>query len=141
MSYTGAGDFDVYCFNGVVVPQWLAETRGTDIDLERYTELENADVKAEFVRKVGIERFVKQGKLMDTYEKYDKTTHEWWHKSEYELFDMSFLYESLDYCPYLAMVNQTSGVFHLEGVSPECRDLPAAVRERFGRDMTIVGIA
>jgi hypothetical protein len=142
LEYDGFGDFKVWSLNGVDVPQWLAETPAQHIDIERYSEIENADVKAEFVRKVGIERFLDKGKKMDTYENYDQEENPWWWKSEYELVDMAAMFESLDSAPYLKMVNQTTGIFHLDGVSPSCTTLAAAIKERFGgRDMKIVNIA
>ena len=46
----------MWCLHGVRVPQWLAETRDTDIDPKRILELDNAEQRREFVRKVGLER-------------------------------------------------------------------------------------
>ena len=142
LSYTGLGDFKVYALNGVRVPEWLAVTPDRDLDINRYNEIDNADVKAEFVRKVGIERFLSKGKLIDTYDAYDKKKHEWWYKSEYELWDMSNMFDGLDYAPYLKMQNQSTQVWHMEAVSPECRTIEAAIKERFGgRDFIIKAIA
>jgi len=140
--YDGMGDLMIYSLNGVRVPQELAETDAEKLDLQQYHSITNADVRAEFVRKVGIERFLDSGKLVDSYEKYDKTTHDWWHKSEYELYDMSNMFDGLSYAPYLKMTNQTTGIYHMEGVSPDCRTVSAALKERFGgRDFVISAIA
>lgn len=139
--FGGEGDFKIFALNGVGVPEYLAVTPSHKIDLDLYTKEQNADVKAEFVRKVGVERFLDMGKLIDTYEKYDQEDHSWWWKSEYKLYDMQFLFPSLEAAPYLFMVNQTTKIFHLEAVSPECQTLAAAIKERFGRDMRIVSIA
>lgn len=130
--YAGLGDFKLYNLNGVEVPEWLAVTDAEKININDYNSIENADVRAEFVRKVGIERFVEQGKIVDSYKNYDVAQHEWWHKSEYELVDMNVMFEGLDYAPFLKMVNQTTGIFHMEGVSPDCRTVGEALRERFG---------
>lgn len=139
--YDGLGDFKIYALNGVRVPEWLAVTASHKLDLEKYNDIQNVDVKAEFVRKVGIERFLEQGKLIDSYKNYNPETHDWWHKSQYEVIDMSFLFESLDYAPYLKMVNQTTGVFHVEGVSPQCKTVGEALKERFsGKDFVIQAI-
>jgi hypothetical protein len=36
------------------------------------------------------------------------------------------------------MVNQTTSIFHFEGVSPDCQDLESAIKQRLGgRDMVI----
>lgn len=142
LSYSGLGDFNIYVLNGVEVPEWLAMTRAQDIDIERYNEVTNADVKAEFVRKLGIERFLERGTVVDTYANYNGDEYEWWHKSQYELIDMNCLFSTLNYAPYIKMVNQTTGIYHVEAVSPACRTLHDALRERFGgRDFVIKAIA
>ncbi len=48
--------FSLWNLNGVKVPQWLAETRTEDIDPRKLLEIDNAQVRTEFVRKVGIDR-------------------------------------------------------------------------------------
>lgn len=142
--FDGLGDFKVYSLNGVTVPEYLAVTPSHQLDVAKYLQESNADVKAEFVRKAGIERFLELGKLVDSHSntKYKGKDYEWWHKSEYELWDMSKLFSSLDYAPYLKMLNPTTKVWHMEGVSPACRTLKEAIKERFGgRDMKIVAAA
>lgn len=142
LEYSGLGEFKIYALNGVTVPDWLALTPIQDIDITQYKTIENADVKAEFVRKLGLERFLGEGKMIDTYQNYDQEENTWWWKSEYELYDMNFLFSSLSYAPYLKMTNQTTGIYHVEGVSPDCRTLKDAIKERFGgRDMRIMDIA
>jgi hypothetical protein len=99
-------------------------------------------VKAEFVRKAGIERFKSLGKLLDTYQNYTGAEYEWWVKSQYELWDMEAIFDGLSSAPYLSMVNQTTSIFHFEGVSPDCKDLVSAIKQRLGgRDMIISTIA
>lgn len=140
--FGGEGDFKVYALNGVAVPEYLAVTPSHEIDLEMYNEEQNADIKAEFVRKVGIERFLEMGKKLDTYENYNQEENSWWWKSEYELWDMQNLFPSLQTAPFLKMLNQTTGIWHMEGVPPECQTLTDAIRSRFGgRDMKIVNVA
>lgn len=142
LAYSGLGDFKIYTLNGVDVPEWLAMTPAQELDIAQYNDIENADVKAEFVRKVGIERFIEKGKVIDTYENYDQEENPWWWKSEYELIDMNFIFESFSYAPYLKMTNQTTGVYHVEGVSPNCQTLEDAIKERFGgRNMKIINVA
>ncbi len=142
LSYGGLGDFKIYSLNGVYVPDWLALTPSHQIDIKKYNDIENADVKAEFVRKVGVERFTDLGKKIDSYENYDEKEFDWWHKSQYELVDMKFLYPSFDYAPHLKMTNQTTGIYHVEAVSPDCRTLRDAIKERFGgKEMKILAIA
>jgi galactitol-specific phosphotransferase system IIC component len=55
---------------------------------------------------------------------------------------MSKLFTSLEYAPYLKMLNPTTKVWHMEGVSPECKTVKDAIKERFGgRDMKIIAAA
>jgi len=142
LEYAGEGDFKVYALNGVSVPEYLAVTPSHQIDLDLYNKEENADVRAEFIRKVGIERFLDKGILMDTYKNYDQEEHEFWYSSEYELYDMKAMFPSLKSAPYLKMRNATTGIWHMEGVSPECTTVSQALKERFnGMDMKIVNMA
>ena len=142
LTYAGHGDFKIYSLNGVEVPEWLAVTPEEDLDVNKYSEITNADVKAEFVRKVGVERFVDKGKKLDSYNNYDADSHPQWYKSQYELIDMGPVFMEGQRAPYLQMVNGTTGIFHLEGVSPECQTVRDALKERFGgRDFIIKDIA
>lgn len=142
IEYAGYGDLKIWILNGVRVPQWLAETSAEKLDLEEYAKLSNADVKGEFVRKVGIECFLEKGKIIDSYKNYEPHCPPLWEASQYEIVDMSVMFDALDYAPYLKMVNQTTGIFHMEGVSPNCRTISEALKERFGgRDFTINAIA
>lgn len=139
VTYAGYGDLNIYALNGVVVPQWLAEEHSAKIDISRINEIKNADVKAEFVRKIGVERLLSIGKKVDDYTKYDN---EWWNKSEYELWDMAVLFEGIEYAPHVKMLNQTTGIWHVEAVSPECHTLEDAINERLGgQTLDIIGIA
>lgn len=142
LTYAGLGNIKIFSLNGVRVPEWLAVTESEKIDLNQYNDITNADVRAEFVRKMGIESFLDKGKMIDSYLNYDKQTHEWWHKSEYQLVDMSCMFSGLDYAPYIKMTNQTTGIYHMEGVSRACRTVGDALKERFGgRDFIIRDIA
>ena len=140
--FDGLGDFKCYALNGVSVPEYLAITPSHQLDLNEYKKEKNADVKAEFIRKAGIERFVEMGTLLDTYTNYDQEENTWWWKSEYELYDMKALFPNLESAPFLKMKNFTTQVWHMEGVSPNCRTIEAATKERFGgRSMRIVNAA
>lgn len=142
LEYDGEGDFKIYALNGVSVPEYLAMTPSHKLDLELYNKEKNADVKAEFIRKAGIERFLEMGKLVDTYKNYDQEDHTWWWNSEYELWDMKKLFPSLQSAPFLKMKNPTTHIWHMEGVSPKCKTVEEALKERFGgRDMKIVNAA
>ena len=118
--------YAVWCLNGVNVPQYLAETPEGQLDIEFFKKETNADVKAEFIRKYGIDRMSNLGKLVDN----KHNDNHWWIKSEYELIDMSPIFSNIEYAPHLKMKNQTTGVYHLEGVSPECRTIEQALKFR-----------
>lgn len=122
-------NWGVYSLNGIRVPEYLAMTPSEDLEIDWFHQQQNADVRTEFVRKFGVERMLSMGKKIDTHENYDE---EWWTKSEYELWDMASLFPNLDYQPYLKMQNQTTKVWHVEAVSPNCRTLEDAIKERFG---------
>lgn len=135
VEYEGWG---FYALNGVRVPEYLAMTPSEELDIQFFHDEKNADVRTEFVRKYGVERMLSLGKKIDSYENYDE---EWWTKSEYELWDMAALFPNLNYQPYLKMMNQTTKVWHVEAVSPNCVTLRDAIKERFGgRDFTIKAI-
>jgi hypothetical protein len=139
VQYEGRGEISIFALNGVVVPEWLAVTPSSKIEISQYNSITNADVRMEFVRKVGIERMLETGKLIDSFKNYDK---EWWTKSQYELWDMHHLFQGINYAPHVKMVNQTTNVFHVEAVSPNCRTLCEAIQERLGdRDLDIQKIA
>ncbi|MCM1338895.1 MAG: hypothetical protein NC191_04430 [Muribaculaceae bacterium] len=108
--------FSVWALNGVRVPQYLAETPASALNIDFFKKEQNADVKAEFIRKYGIERMVSLGKQIDTWENHEGTNNfDWYKKSEYKLIDMSSIFTTYDYLPYLYMKNQTvPGIYHLE---------------------------
>jgi hypothetical protein len=134
-----ADGLKAWSLNGVSVPQWLAETPSHQLDVKKYTEIENADVRTEFLRKVGLERMLEFGTKVDSYEEYDN---EWYQKSQYELYDMKELFAGISYAPHLKMTNQTTGVFHVEAVAPSCQNIEDAVKDRFGgKELEIIGIA
>jgi len=120
--------YGLYCLNGVTVPEYLALTPESELDIEFFKKEKNADIKAEFIRKYGIDRMKALGKKIDSWENYK--TDEWWVNSEYELIDMSNIFTSADYAPHINMRNMTTGIYHLEGVDPECKTLEEAMNWR-----------
>lgn len=109
--------YAVWALNGVSVPQWLAEPPVEQINLRRLVEIQNADSRREFVRKVGIDRIAAAlaTKLLDTL-------------GDYELLDLDL---GDDRCrPYLKMRNPSLGCWHLEGVDPSCLTVREALAWR-----------
>lgn len=138
IEYAGYGDIKVYALNGVTVPEWLATTPAQKIAVERIHEIQNADIKAEFVRKIGVERLLSMGTKVDSYESYSD---DWWTKSQYELWDMHNLFPNVEYAPHLKMLNQTTKIWHVEAVSPSCKTIEDALQDRYGRNVDIIEIA
>ena len=129
--------FGVYALNGVSIPEYLAMTNESALDVEFFNKEKNADVKAEFIRKYGIDRMKSLGRKIDTHEKY---TDEWYQKSEYELIDMAPIFKKVGYAPFLHMKNQTTGTYHMEGVHPDCKTIKEALKFRCGKEVKIAGI-
>jgi len=100
----------LWVLNGVQVPQWLAETPDTKLDPAALLKIDNAEIRREFVRKVGIERIVLalDAKSLDN---------QW----GYELLELKVGESSYR---YLKMCNPSTGTWHLEGVPADCYDCP-----------------
>ncbi|HEY8396051.1 MAG TPA: hypothetical protein VIK96_04660 [Bacilli bacterium] len=130
-----------YYVNGIEMPEYLIETPAEKLDIDFFLEERRADVRTYFVKKKGVESMLEMGKLIDTHENYKGGKYKLWHASEYKLYDMEKLFPHLEYVPYVYMKNQTTGVFHLEAVSPKCQNLEEALKERFGgRNLIIKAI-
>ena len=128
-SHRWSDGFEIYTMNGVVVPEWLAKTPATNLNMKQYDSIKNADVKAQFILKCGADRFVDRANIVDTYDKYK---YPWWKESEYKLIDMSPLIDELGYAPYLYMKNQTKEIYHVEPVGVGCKNLIDAWISRYG---------
>lgn len=129
--------YSVWCLNGVNVPRYLVETPKEKLDIDFFKTEKNADVRAEFIRKYGIERMVGLGKVIETVENHEN---DWFNKSEYQLIDMGSIY-GRKYAPHLKMKNLTTGIYHLEGVDPSCRTVEQALKWRAkGKEINIKSI-
>lgn len=144
--YYRYGNKEKYFFRDIEVPKWLYVTPPEKLNPQDYLLLENADVRAEFVRKIGIDRLVEFGTVIDSYKNYPDN--EMWVKSEYKIIDMHKIVPArlkvvdrwgtvigkekpFTYAPFLYMKNQTTGVYHLEGIHPRCRTLYDAIKMRY----------
>ena len=110
----------LYSVNGVRVPAWLVETPAEALDPARFAGIENAEVRREFVRKVGIERICSK---LGT-EVLDR-------QGDYELH-MVPLGGTTGEHPYLKMRNPSIDVWHMEAVAKGCRTVEQALRFRNG---------
>ncbi len=143
--YFRYGQEEFYYKNKVKLPVWLYKTKADDLKTEDFLLLQNADAKAVFIEKFGIDRLAKLGTVIDSYENYPDN--EMWAKSEYKIIDMHKIIpgrERIDrwknsrdrakpftYAPFLYMKNQTTGVYHLEGIHPRCKTLYDAIKMRY----------
>jgi hypothetical protein len=88
----------------------------TAADLGKY---KNAEVRMQYIKKLGVDRLKSHGKLIDK-------------RGVYQLIDMAKLFEDISYAPYLFMVNPSTGETHAEGVAPECKTVQQAINWRAG---------
>lgn len=120
------GTFKVWALNGVIVPEWLAETRDVMLDVTKLREIENAEVRREFVRKVGVER-IAQKLGAETRDRLEVNING--KDIVYELLAIDFR-DGSGARPYLKMLNPSIGVWHVEGVPPEVNTVMEALHSR-----------
>jgi len=109
----------LYSLNGVSVPEYVVKTKPEQFDCNFLLKEKNAEVRREIVRKVGIDLICQRlnAKIMDK-------------KDNYELINLDLGDDS--YRPYLKMLNPSIGVWHVEGVHPNCRTVEDALNFRNG---------
>jgi len=108
-----------YSLNGVTVPEWMVLKKPEDIDPKELMKIDNAQIRTEFVRKVGIDRcFYKLGKVIDKFGDY-----------ELGLLELGDGRKR----PYLKMKNPSvPDLWHVEGVHPSCLTVSSALTWRNG---------
>jgi len=108
-----------YFLNGVEVTKEIVETPAHILNPHLITKTPNAEVRREIVRKVGIERICEalNARCVDR-------------DGDYELIILQL--DDHRGRPYLKMRNPSIGVFHIEGVSPDCRTVQQALNFRNG---------
>ncbi|MBU1172974.1 MAG: hypothetical protein KKD44_25720, partial [Proteobacteria bacterium] len=112
--------FSVWALHGVRVPQWLAESRDTEINPNELLKIKNVEQRREFVRKIGLERicYALKSKVIDK-------------SGDYELLLLDIGDNRKR--PYLKMLNPSIGTWHIEGVHPDCITVQQAINyRRFG---------
>ena len=110
--------FAVHALNGVRVPEWLAVKKQSEIDPREFAKIQNAEVRREFVRKVGIEKIARHmdAKVLDR-------------QSDYELLELD-LGGRTGKWPCLKMLNPSIKVYHMEFVPKEVRTVRKALEWR-----------
>lgn len=111
--------FSLWRLHGVSVPRWLAERPAHEIDAHELPKIANAEIRREFVRKVGIERILSALKARTISA-----------SGLYELLELD-LGDGLKR-PYLRMQNPSVDAVHIEGVHPDCRTVQEALNYRNG---------
>ena len=147
---TGLGIFiksennNSYCIDNLSL-SYIEQVSADELKPETYKFIKNIDARSLFLQKIGIEKMLQYGTVVDTYENYPDN--EMWAKSEYKIIDMHLILppqriikpwrqiksdkRKYTYAPYLYMKNQTTGVYHLEGIHPRCRTLYDAIKMRY----------
>lgn len=117
----------VWSLNGVRVPQWLAETPDSQLRPEKIKDIDNAEVRREFVRKVGIERICRALGAKEI----DKARPEIdGKKIGYRLLELRIGTQTMR---YLEMENPSvEGVIHVERVRDDCKSVQDAILFRNG---------
>ena len=112
----------LFCLNGVAVPEDIAVPHHATIPVQRWVQEKNVEVKREIIRKVGIERIYNElgATVVDSL-------------GEYELIDMKLTDEITG--RYLKMVNPSIDTIHIEGVPSECMTVADALHSRKPKKM------
>ena len=109
--------FEIYHLNGVRVPKALVMTPAEKLDPKMIFTEENAEIRREIVRKIGMEKIILKcgAKVLDK-------------KWDYELleFDIGDGRKR----PYLKMRNPSIATWHIEGVSPGTKTVDEALQFR-----------
>ena len=124
--------FGVYALNGVLVPEEMVMTPADELSMEYYKTISSADIRTEFIAKVGIHRMFEHGKKIDSYEKYLGTYLEENQplvQSKYELYDFSAVFGGDENAKYLAFNHLTTEARLAECVKG-CTTIPQALAYR-----------
>lgn len=111
-----------YFIHNVKVSPEIVETPAAQLDPHIIIEERNSEVRREMVRKIGIERICEALKA--------ECVDRW---NDYELLLLDLRDGRLR--PFLKMKNPSIGVYHIEGVAPECRTVAEALRWRNETDV------
>lgn len=130
-----ADGFSVWSLNGVAVPKWLAKTPAEQINPVKIKDVDNAEVRREFVRKVGLERiyYELKGQTLDKHVVTLKTPFEDKWNCEYKLVKLDFGHDTHRHA--LVMPNASlPEMWHIEYVPTTCMNVEQAMNFRLGRE-------
>ncbi|MDQ2855028.1 MAG: hypothetical protein M3R68_01770 [Acidobacteriota bacterium] len=116
------GEEEYFFLNDVHVSRVIVETPASQLDPRLLLKERNTEVRREMVRKIGIERVCQalEAKCLDRQDNY-----------ELLLLDL----QDGRTRPFLKMKNPSIGVYHIEGVSPECTTVAEALAWRNQSDV------
>ena len=125
----------IYALNGVIVPQWLAEERAESVDTKRIFDIDNVEVRREFVHKIGVDRiaYTLGGKSIDkkVIEMDTPIQRNW--PCQYEIMELD--YGNGARRRVLKMQNPSlPDIVHFEYVPMECNTVESAMNFRLNRD-------
>lgn len=114
--------FSVWSLNGVRVTKEIAETPAMKLDPKIILKEQNAEIRREIVRKIGVERLITKlgAKVMDK-------------RGDYELLNINIGDNRVR--PYLKMRNPSINTWHVEGIHPNCKTVEQALNWRNGTEV------
>ena len=115
--------WEIYALNGVRLSKELVMTPAEQLDPQLVTKEQNAEVRREIVRKIGVEILCQRlgSKVLDKH-------------GDYELITLNLGDDRVR--PYLKMRNPSIGVFHIEGVAPHIKTVQQAINWRAGDEQS-----
>lgn len=125
--------YEQYYVNGVYMNKYYVVTPGDELPVYCIIQEKNAEVRRELVRKIGLKRTCEELNAECVDKKSYKTMLPVKGKSgEYAEQETHYELLMLDIGdgvkrPYLKMINPSIGTDHIEGVSPECKTVEAAI--------------
>ena len=113
--------WEIYLLNGVRLTKELVMTPAEQLDPKLVVKEQNAEVRREIVRKIGVERLCQRlsSNVLDR-------------RGDYELITLNLGDERVR--PYLKMKNPSIGVYHIEGVAPHIKTVQQAINWRSGNE-------
>lgn len=111
----------IFYLNGVRVPKEIAATPAADLSADLVLTTENAQVRAEIVKKIGLERLIK-----DLHAECLEVSSD----GVYELLALDL--KDGRKRPFLKMLNPSTFEYHIEGVHPDCDTILEALNWRNG---------
>jgi hypothetical protein len=115
--------WEIYALNGVRLSKELVMTPAEALDPQLVTKEQNAEIRREIVRKIGVERLCQRlgATVLDRC-------------GDYEL--LTLMLGDGRPRPYLKMRNPSLGVYHIEGVAPHIKTVQQAINWRAGDEQT-----